>query len=335
MDMEMVIGLDIGFGDVKAVTEVYQNSGSGPDTSDRLKFPTAISYSKDGVIGDLGISEEYEFNGRKYIVGDFAKQARDIFSTRNMDFLLMYAPLLAYKTLIQTSRSLELSKPDSINKQLCVGVPLGYYDRKNELKNRLVNFAVSNDNVQFEVEVRAQGQGILFDYMLDRQGRPINERINQNLLIVDIGFNTVDVLGVIEGRPNKEWSDMVENSGICRICEEVQAYLKREIHFDLPEQIVKDVISSSRISLYGNKKDVSVPVRKAKELYSDRLNQEIKTRWDPFLKRADKLIIAGGGAYYMDNLQEIYPRDFIYVPDEPEYCNARGFLKYMKSEKSG
>ena len=102
------------------------------------------------------------------------------------------------------------------------------------IKRRLSAYSVSGDVVRFDhIEVRAQSQGILFDYMLDDQGRPVDAHINRNVLVLDIGFNTVDVLGVIEGRPNREWSGMLENGGICRICEELKTYLQKELSFSL------------------------------------------------------------------------------------------------------
>lgn len=323
--MDIRIGLDTGFGDVKVVVNLN-------GTTRELKYPTAIAYAKKGIIGDLGDrQEEYDFSGQTFVVGAAALQSQDLFSTRDIEFLLTYSPLLAYKALVDIAQagSLPLADLLSTKKQLCLGVPLAHYTRKEELKNRLAAYSVSGDTVQFDsVEVRAQSQGILFDYMLNKDGKSVSDRMNQNLLIIDIGFNTVDVLGVINGRPSKEWSGMLESSGICKVCEELKNHLQTEFSFNLFEQVVKDVLERGQISLYGVTKDLSSPIRIAKEVYSNWLSREINSRWNNFIKRADKLIIAGGGAYFVDDLKQRYPKEFVFVPDNPEYSNARGFLKF-------
>jgi plasmid segregation protein ParM len=327
--MNVHIGLDVGFGDVKIVASIVDQDGS--DTTVSLKYPTAIAYAKDGIIGDLADQEEYEFNGRTFVVGSTALQYQDVFATRGIDFLLTYAPLLAYKAVagILRDASLQLADLLSAEKRLCLGIPLAHYPRRQELQEPLSRCHVSGDTVEFDhVEVRAQGQGILFDYVLDDQGKPVPERVNQNVLVVDIGFNTVDVLGVIEGRPSRQWSGMLENAGICRICEDLKTYLQKEFRFSLCDHVVKDVLEKGHISLYGVCHDLSTTIRKTTEAYSDWLSREINSRWDGFLKRADRLIIAGGGAYYVDDLQRQYPEQFVVVPQDSEYSNAWGFLKF-------
>lgn len=324
--MDIRIGLDTGFGDVKVVADLNKIA-----CNVLLKYPTAIAYAKRGIIGELGWQEEYDFGGQTFVVGSAALQSQDLFSTRDIEFLLTYSPLLAYKALVDIAQAGSLPFADLIStkKQLCLGIPLAYYTRKEELKNRLAAYSVSGDTVRFDnVEVRAQGQGILFDYMLDKNGKFVSDRMNQNLLVIDIGFNTVDVLGVVNGRPSKEWSGMLENGGICKVCEELKNHLQIEFSFNLSEQVIKDVLEKGRISIYGAAKDLSTPIRIAKEAYSNWLSREINSRWNNFIKRADKLILAGGGAYFVDDLKQRYPKEFVFVPDNPEYSNARGFLKF-------
>ena len=327
--MEIEIGLDIGFGDVKIVAKVFTNPQAQMVA---LKYPTAIAYSKKGVIGNLGGNEdEYEFNGQSFVVGNAALQCEDLFSTRDIEFLLTYSPLLAYKALadLRLSCSFGFKQFVSAKKKLCLGLPLAYYSKKDKIEEALSGYTVSGNIVRFDaIEVRAQGQGIFFDYVLDEDGQPIKSRMNETVLVLDVGFNTVDVLGIVDGTPNKEWSAMLEKSGVCRICQALQDHLQTELDFLLSEQVIKDIVQKGHISLYGAARDLSTPIRKAKERYSEWLSREVDSRWDKFLKSADKLIVAGGGAYYIDHLKQKYPEQFLYVPHDPEYSNARGFLKF-------
>lgn len=333
-DNTVCLGLDLGFGDVKLVFSF--NSGNGSSRQKILKkFPTAIAYAKDGIIGDLGKSEKrYAFNGKDYFVGTSALQCRDVFSTRDIDFLMTYSPLLAWVAVEQSLQSHpDTESISSAMKKICLGMPLAHFHSKRErLLDIMKKSRVSDSSLQFDaIDVRAQGQGILFDFMIDDSGVPISDRLSMNVLVVDIGFNTVDILGVVDGRPSREWSGMLERGGISRIGEQVGSFLQREFNFELPEQAIKDVLQKKEIALYGATKDISLAIRKASEEYAVWLLQEIRSRWEGFLKKADQLILAGGGAYYVvDSFCSVYPQEFLHVPEKPEYSNALGFHKYLE-----
>jgi plasmid segregation protein ParM len=195
-------------------------------------------------------------------------------------------------------------------------------------KNRVSDEVLAFDSI----DVRAQGQGILFDFMFDEKGQPIVDRLDQNILVIDIGFNTVDILGVVHGSPSREWSGMLDGGGISRIGEQVGNYLQREFNFELPEQSIKDVLQKRQISLYGATKDVSSAIRKASEEYADWLLYAIRSKSEGFLKTADRLILAGGGAYYVqEDFAAMYPKEFLFVPEKPEFSNAIGFHKYLEN----
>ena len=344
----LYLGLDLGFGDVKLVAGLdsgRSESAINPaDTREKhrqkilRKFPTAVAYAKDGIIGNLGDNERtYSFNGRKYIIGDSALQCRDVFSTRDINFLMTFSPLLSFAAVERLDRddAKYLEVLQSCKKSVCLGVPLAYFHSKRSSLAEAVKVChVSGVLINFaQVEIRAQGQGILFDFMFDENGRAIERRLNMNILIVDIGFNTVDILGVVNGSSNREWSGMIERGGISRICQQVGDYLQREFSFDLPEQSLKDVVMKREVSLYGAVKDLSGIIREAQEEYSDWLMQEVRSRWDGFLQKADRLIIAGGGAYYVrDDFTATYPKDFLFIPEKPEYSNAMGFYKYLEAK---
>jgi len=323
------IGLDVGFGDVKVVA-----GAQGVPEATRGKFPTAIAYARKGIIGDLGeedAEKRYLYNGREFLVGSAALSSPDVFSTRDIGFLLSYAPLLAYVAVGELSSD---GLPEK-GMELCVGMPLAYFhSKRTKLAEVLREVRVSGRTISFNsVDVRAQGQGILFDFVLDDEGRPQIDRLDLNLLVLDIGFNTVDVLGVVGGRPSREWSDMIERGGISRICEHLGYYLKGEHGFDLSEQSLKDVLQKQEIKLYGAKKDLRGPIRNLCEQYTEWLLAEVRSRWEGFLRNADGLIVGGGGAYYVGEFfKDRYPGSFVYVPEEPEYANARGFYKYLRGK---
>ena len=113
--------------------------------------------------------------------------------------------------------------------EICLGLPLAYYtSKKRRLAQRLSNFEVLGCKVNpLRLAIQAQGQGILLDFLLDDQCRPNRKWVGNDLLILDIGFKTIDILCVHEGRSSSEWSNMLEGAGICRICKDLEIELRR------------------------------------------------------------------------------------------------------------
>ena len=75
-------GVDVGFGDVK----VAVGGINGMYPRKLFKFPTAIAVANQTI--DLEDAEtSYVFKDREYWVGDDAIMARNVFATRNLQFL--------------------------------------------------------------------------------------------------------------------------------------------------------------------------------------------------------------------------------------------------------
>jgi len=72
-------------------------------------------------------------------------------------------------------------------------------------------------------------------------------------------------------------------------------------------------------------------IRKVVEDYADWLMSVVTSRWEDRVQRADRLILAGGGAYYLKPYIPAKYRKVLFVPDEPEFSNARGFFKALKA----
>lgn len=325
------IGIDIGFGDVKIITGKI-NTTSGPEKHE--KYPLALARITNRSIEGLNDAQlEYAFENRRYLLGSDAMVSRNIIPTRDIDFLLEFSPLLVFRALEFAAQAFHLPlQTVCTSAEICLGLPLAYYKaKKNDLAYRLKYFEVSGYQINIpSPAIQAQGQGILLDFLFDDQSRPNREWIGSNLLILDIGFNTVDILCVHEGRSSAEWSNMLEGAGICRICRGLDIALKR-MGLEFSEQAVKKVLSRQKTTLYGEEIDLSDTIKDLQVDYADYLYREIRSRFSDILKTTRKLIVAGGGAYYVsDVFKEKYPDDFLLIPYQPEFSNARGYFKYLK-----
>jgi len=317
----MNLGLDIGYGDVKAV---YRHEG----VLEMLKFPTAIAYAERGV-GELSAfaeDEEYEYRGKKYLIGKEALFGA--FSTRSFEFMKRYAPLFVFKAVKEIH-----GKTTAPITDIAMGLPLSYYTDANmkELISLLGRIEIGHAVLELNVKFYPQGLGVLADYRLSQAGG-VNQQTDQDMLIIDIGFNTVDVIAVERGRIIKGESDTLERHGISKISLTIAKEIKSRMQLDLSEQESKDVLHHGKIRVYGAERDLSELVRESAEKYMDWLMQEVRSKWAARIQRAERVIIAGGGAYYLQgHIPEEY-RPIIYVPDRPEYANASGFLKALEME---
>ncbi len=310
------LGLDVGFGDVKAVF--------GPDQ--KLKFPTAVCYSKNGLgdMDDLTDSRtEYCFGGKKYLAGKHALYGA--LSTRSMDFLKRYIPLFAWKAVRESG---------SDAGRIAIGLPIAYYTKKNSLAltAALTSVEVNNEPLEFDVRVYPQGMGVLADFRLGFDGTEI-PGTDINGLVLDVGFNTVDVLVFENGSAIKADMGMMERGGVSQIVQELSRALQVKTTINLSEQEAKEALIKGSLKVYGREERVSDFAGSIVEEYVEGLLDAIASRWEERIKRADKLILAGGGAYY---LKDYLPRrylDLIHIPKEPEFANARGFYKILRASR--
>lgn len=331
------MGIDIGFGDVKVVSG--RINGNVRIETQQLKFPSVVARVKNKAIAGLDDAQvEYEFEKRKYLVGNDALASANIIPTRDIDYLLEFSPLLIFRAFEYVSQEYHLPIQSICSStEICLGLPLAYYkDRKNELAARLNQFEVMGCKVNIKrMAIQAQSQGILLDFLFDDHCRPNRKWLGSDLLILDIGFNTIDILCVHEGRSSSEWSNMMEGAGICRICRDLDVELKR-MGLELPEQAVKNALFNRTISKYGREIDLTETTNQLSSDYADFLYRGIKSRFSDVLKTTRKLIVAGGGAYYVsETFKRKFPNDFLLVPMNAEFSNARGFYKYLKGVRNG
>jgi len=311
----MQIGLDIGFGDVKIAC----------DDGRLFSFPSAVKYVNDGLdLGAFSEDEEFNYSGRKYLVG--AQALLGAFSTQSIDFLSRYAPLLAYKAIKEIGENV---------RKIGVGLPLAYFTARYSapLKKSLESIEVNGEKKTFEVEVYPQGVGVLLDFRLSEDGSETEGTV-ANMMVLDIGFNTVDIVAVNNGSASKAESGMLERAGIAKITHELAQHLRRETDINLSDQEAKDVLLKGGLSFYGHSKDLSETIRAITEEYIEWLLNAVQSRWEERIQRARALLVAGGGAYYLKNhIPEKY-RPLIQIPKQPEFANARGFLKALKQRGS-
>ena len=302
-----VIAIDTGFSSVKVKTEDKE-----------FKFPSAIAVYKPSAIKLGENTQKLEYQGKQYVVGEEALEYDDKKYARSVEFLFEYAPLFVIEAIKRAGGEFET---------LSVGLPLGFYmDYKEEFKKKLSKFMINDTVYEFNVEVHPQAVGILADYIYKKSPEQ-----DETGYILDIGFNTFIALRYKDLKAKAEGSKQFELFGISKAIEDLQEYIKAEYDLNLNSIEANDVFLKGYLKAgYGKKYDLTNIINKIVENYIDTLLKTVENEFDKYLKTADRLIIAGGGAYHIQKyLPEKY-KDFVYIPEKPEYSNVRGFY-YLAS----
>ena len=272
------------------------------------KFITAVA---PGESNDLGIGEKssVHFNKREYLIGEKALYKGNVLPTRSNDFLTTYSPLFLYKII----KGKKIS-PDLVTLSLSISE----FKAKSKILQQICENFIANGTVfSFKTKVFPQGLGI-WKYA----GSP------DNAVILDIGFNTVDILSVIDGLPVPELSAGYTDMGVCEIASTVSEHISSNIVKSyVPEVSVVQVLAAGKFKYKRQEYDISDLIEAKKEIYTKRIFDTISksSKLKTVLDKIDTFIVAGGGAYFIDdNLKKSY--GFI-VPDKPEYANVLGFVK--------
>ena len=308
------LGIDIGFGDVKVV----------PVDGDSFKFSTSIAPYVAGVdLGNDARIKTYKYNGEEFIVGD--ETASGNLGTRSKGFLQNYSALLIAKAI-----DLYGSDVDEIS----IGLALNHYASNNgqfrkELKRSLSAFYVNEKHYELTVHVYPQAVGILADFRIDENGE-VRDETEIDGLVLDIGFNTVDVVTFKNGQAVSHDSGCFEGGGICNIITPLAQLVSTNHDLDIQEQEAKKIFLEREICFFGKSKDYGLEIDRLTKRYVKELFVKIDGKWSGSVARAGKVIIAGGGSYYIKDLLPENLTEICFIPELAEFSNARGFLKVIQ-----
>lgn len=165
-----------------------------------------------------------------------------------------------------------------------------------------------------EAKVVPQGMGVLYDYFIEK-GRLIEERTRENIVVIDIGFYTTDVLVYRHGEILEDRCTSYE-IGVGWLYEKIREEIKTEYSYpSISLREVEEYFHRGYFPYQGQK----IPVKRKERIEElrTRLIKELRAHEED-LKLADTILWAGGGSL------------LIGVPsvESPEFANARGFFKF-------
>ena len=294
---------DIGYGSSK-----FKSKNS------MFKFPTAVAHVKHSQ-ANISSSRIYDYKGMKYFVGEDA--STDALKTRDYFFLAKYAPLLLFK-------GMEIAKIDFTQPvSLATGLSLMNWNQKEEFANNIKDFVTNNVQVKnIIVNLIPQGKGVYIDCI--DTAPDLDDKL---VLVVDIGYNTTDVIPFMKGRAiaHEAWA---ENKGISVIINQLRKIISNKFGVNCSEHEVNHILHEEKINIGGETRDLSIFIIEEVNAYCEMIINDLKSNNGDLFKRADKIILAGGGAYIFKKYHEL-ERNIIFAETPYEYANVKGYYRTL------
>lgn len=313
--MKTVLGIDIGFGDVK----VTLGTSDGQITK-QFKFTSTIGITKRNE--HVQDSRIYDFKEHSYYVGENAlhlpsENLIDITDYKNLEY---YAPLFLFHVLKQLP-----TRPDII----VSGLSKAQITNSGHFKEGLQDFTVNSERFIFE-EVYILPQGAGSKLTIDKYGNNFPNEQDEFMSTTtfvgcDIGFNTLDMFLVSDGKTSPNLFEGIEREGIMKIATEVAKKIKEVHGRQITLHEAKEVIDTGSYKLRGVKYPFKDYVDEIKKGYLKSLLGLIETKYGKILDKCDFISLSGGGSTIFKSTDD----GFIRVPkNKHEFYNSVGFFLF-------
>jgi len=313
--MKKILGIDIGFGDVKVTFGTSEGQ-----VEKQFKFTSTIGITKrNEYVSDSRI---YDFKDHSYYVGEHAlhlpsENLIDITDYKNLEY---YAPLFLFHALKQLN-----DRPDIV----VSGLSKAQIENSGHFKEGLMDFEVNKERFVFE-EVYILPQGAGSKLCIDKFGNnfpQVQQEFTGTTSFVgcDIGFNTLDMFLVTDGKTSPNLFEGIEREGVMKIATHVAKKVKELHGRGITLHEAKEIIDTGIYKLRGQKHPFGPYVDEVKKGYLKDLLALIETKYGKILDKCDFISLSGGGSTIFKSTED----GFIRVPKtKHEYYNSIGFFLF-------
>lgn len=313
-----ILAVDTGFGDVKIVY------GDHTKIVSMYKFPsTAAEVKLNSMVKDDRV---ITYNDKSYYIGKDALhvQSSSIIDIDSYDKLEYFSPLFLYKTL----NELQII-PDII----VLGLSIAQINNSGHYKNNVEEF-LHKSGINSTVYIVPQG--LISKLAVDKWGTDFPDFTKDyskesSYVIADIGFNTLDIVHVVNGSASSNLVRGIENRGAVLIVNDLIVDIKERHNIELNISEAKEVLSTGVLKRRGVTYSVEDLIINSKVKYIDNLKVIIENEFGDILDKVDGLVIVGGGSYILN------PGDkgFVRGPKQgAEFYNALGYYQYGLTKTS-
>ncbi len=329
----VTMGLDIGYGVVKAVT-----------ADQVVMFPSVMGHAREIKFQQEDIARRHPGDQMTdedgdWFVGDLAlaqlppgellrlrgRTANE--STMGNAFRLRLAKVAIGKVMQG------MWNRDIVHIRIATGLPTDHMRDAAQLKASLIGqHLIKTDTAELianvsEVMVMPQPYGTIYANTLNEAGEINRQHTYRRTGVCDVGTYTVDLALDDEGEFVDAESGSVE-SGVYTAQERIAAALERDYREKMPFKIVEEVLRTGIFHANGQPVDYGEIVEEAlAPLRSATLNL-MSEKWQRGTT-VDVVYLSGGGAeLVVEDVREAYPQTALV--SGAQLANARGYLNYAR-----
>jgi len=347
--LEMIVGVDLGYGFVKGVNE----------RDDKIVFPSVVAAGRERSWGKLfdRVPDDYfvvirpeSGSPKEYFVGRLAESSGYVVS-RAFDSTKAGHP--TERVLLLTAMGLLADDGPCV---LALGMPLQQYNPSSVAEMQRAYTGLTADvevrssearrvRVQVSrVNVLPQGAAVLLGLLADRDGRShVGDALRYGGLVgfVDIGYRTTDYL-LLEVVPQGRVLPLYEMSGtldlgMVDVVKKLRDRVQDQVHGSSVDLVALNRAWHETRLLYwaGRDYDLGELGRADLEQVARAIRDRLVQVWSSRLPQVRFMFLAGGGARdvlpYFDGFGGLQCRQLMW----PQEANARGYMLVTKSAMAG
>ncbi|KAB2893804.1 MAG: ParM/StbA family protein [Bacteroidetes bacterium] len=336
-DSLLTIGLDVGYGAVKAVTA---------DTA--LVFPSVCGHAREikfqqDEIAERHPGDQIQDDEGRWFVGDLAliqltpgELLRLRGRTANEDALGNVFRRRLMKVVIGKLMA-GIHDELVVHVRIASGLPVDHMGDSDDLKAALLGqHLIKTDTAHLianvsEVMVMPQPLGCLYSVILTPEGDVNRNHIYKRTGVVDVGTYTVDIALDDEGEFISADSGSVEG-GVYMAHNHIAAILEKRYRQKMPFKMIDETLRTGTFRAHGELVDMSAEVEDAlASLRSATLNL-ISEMWKSGTG-VDVMLLCGGGAELVyESVKAAYPQT--HLVRDAQLANARGYLNYARFKET-
>ncbi len=330
---DFFIGVDDGHYAIKIVAETGETF-SVPSRGAIGKHLITLKGEDEGIFYD---TEE----GQTFTVSEFLPRFED---TR----FLEYPRSQLNRVLVHDA--LRRAGYGGRNVRITTGLPVSYYYMPNGEKNQaLIDSKVANLRKLvkcgdlplakiIENTVTTEAVASFVDQLMDIDGSPSDdyEELTQVPVgVIDVGGKTTDCAVLLPGMMVDSSRSGSNDVGVLMLVEAVSAKLRAHLDLDtaLPTSAIERALRTGTVKIYGKEQSVKEIVDEEKERLADQIMSAVRTKVGSGVDLDHVLFVGGGAIVLREQLLKHYPH--ARVPEQPEFANARGMLKFAKHVVGG
>ncbi len=292
----------------------------------KLKEPSyfSIDYEsmKNNVLVQSSNGSTYIFENTPISVGEDASNKKMKRFSREIEFIIRHYPLVIYHVM----RKMHVN-PNNLS-AVVIGLPPENMQKEliEQLKKHIVSTPINNEKLKInknKIIVVGQGQGAFIDY------KSTNGNESKNGFLVDIGFNTLIAIPFKNGKilPHFKQYERFGISGLLENFLNPILQVNKNIRLKNLQELNKAFLKGKIFKDFGTYEDIIPEIKQAVSNYLEIVLQTLKEDFYEDIKSIEKFVLTGGGSY---RLKEFIPQNLkqiTFIPEEPDFSNARGFLK--------